>query len=87
MSDKAQKFVDTTNIPLEDSDAVAAADVVRNLCCEALVVHQQEIQLPDVANQELLETVGEKMTSLRRERTVRAEIEGGWVVHTFLLLP
>ena len=29
--------------PLENSDAVAAADVVRNLGRVALVVHQQEI--------------------------------------------
>ena len=50
--------------PLENSDAVAAADVVRNLGRVALVVHQQEIQLPDVVDQELLETVGEKVTGL-----------------------
>ena len=51
-------------IPLENGDAVAAADVVRDLCRESLVVHQQEIQLPDVADQELLETVWQNVASL-----------------------
>ena len=52
--------------PLEDGDAVAAADVVGNLGGEALVVHQQEVQLPYVADQELLQTIGEKVASLEK---------------------
>ena len=35
-----------------------------NLRSESLVVHQQKIQLPDVADQELLEAVGKKVTGL-----------------------
>lgn len=38
-------------VPLEEGDAVAAADVVGDLSSEALVVHQQEVQLPYVADQ------------------------------------
>ena len=51
-------------IPLKNGDTVAAADVVRDLRRESLVVHQQEIQLPDVADQELLEAVGEEVAGL-----------------------
>lgn len=50
--------------PLENGDAVAAANVVRNLRSKGLIVHEQEIELPDVANQELLEAVGEEVTGL-----------------------
>lgn len=34
--------------PLKDARAVAAADVVRNLGRVALVVHQEELEFPDV---------------------------------------
>ena len=51
--------------PLENRDTVAAADVVCDLSSEALVVHKQKIQLPDVADQELLEAVGQEVTGLR----------------------
>ena len=50
--------------PLQDRDTVTAADVVRNLGCKALVVHQEKVNFPCVADQELLEAVGEKMAGL-----------------------
>ena len=50
--------------PFKDGDAVTRADVVCDLRRESLVVHQQEIQLPDVADQELLEAVGQEVTGL-----------------------
>ena len=53
--------------PLENGDAVTAADVVCNFSSEALVVHKEKIQFPDVANQELLETVGEEVASLSKD--------------------
>ena len=52
------------HIPLKDLDTVAAADVVGDLSSEALVVHKQKIQLPDVADQELLEAIGEEVAGL-----------------------
>ena len=55
------------DVPLQDDDAVTAADVVGNLSGEAFVVEEEEIELPDVADQELLEAVGEKMTGLSRD--------------------
>ena len=51
-------------IPLENGDAVAAADVVCDLSSVALVVHQEELKFPDVGNEELFETIGEKVTCL-----------------------
>lgn len=51
-------------VPLEEGNAVAAADVVGDLSSEALVVHQQEIQLPYVTDQELLQATGEEVASL-----------------------
>ena len=33
---------------------------------EALVVHEEEVELPDVADKELLETVGEEVAGLCR---------------------
>ena len=53
--------------PLQDRYPVAAAHVVCNLRRKALVVHEQEVDLPDVANQEFFEAVGEKMASLTNE--------------------
>ena len=37
---------------------------MRNLRREALVVHQQELNFPDVADKELFEAVGEDVASL-----------------------
>ena len=45
-------------------DTVAAADVVCNFGSEAFVVHQEKVNFPGVADQELLEAVGKKVTGL-----------------------
>ena len=42
------------DLPLEDGDAVAAADVVGNLGSEALVVHEKELNLGGVVDEESL---------------------------------
>lgn len=52
------------NVPLQDECPVAAADVVCNLRREAFVVHQEEVDFPHVADKELLQAVGKKMTGL-----------------------
>ena len=52
------------HIPLKDLDTVAAADVVCNFGSEAFVVHQEKVNFPGVADQELLEAVGKKVTGL-----------------------
>ena len=51
-------------VPLENDDTVAAADVVCNFGSEAFVVHQEKVNFPGVADQELLEAVGKKVTGL-----------------------
>jgi hypothetical protein len=37
---------------------------MRNLGGEGLVVHQQEVQLVNIMNEELFQSVGQKMTCL-----------------------
>lgn len=54
------------NIPLKDCCAVTAADVVRNLCREAFVVHQEQVNFPHVADEELLQAVRKKMPGLKK---------------------
>ena len=56
------------NVPLEDQDAVAAADVVRNFGREAFVVHEEKLNFPDVADQQLLQAIGEEVTGLIANR-------------------
>ena len=79
-------MVNTTNAPLENDDAVAGADVVCDLRGKGFVVHEEKVNLLDVLDDELLESVGEKMAGLKQQ--VR------YVVHrpsvhnlTLLLLP
>ena len=50
--------------PLENCNPVLAAHAMRNLRREALVVHQQELELTNVVHQELLQSVGQKVASL-----------------------
>ena len=52
------------HIPLKNLDTVAAADVVCNFGSEAFVVHQEKVNFPGVADQELLEAVGEEVAGL-----------------------
>ena len=59
------------HIPLKNLDTVAAADVVRNLRREALVVHQEKVNFPHVADKELLQAVREEVTGLRKRRVVK----------------
>ena len=67
-------------------DTVAAADVVCDLSREAFVVHEEEIEFPNVADQELLQTVGQEMPRLRKnyEKDMHGYVDGRY---TFLLLP
>ena len=51
-------------LPLKDECPVAAAHVVCNLRREGFVVHQEKVNFPDVADQELLQAIREKVTSL-----------------------
>ena len=51
-------------LPLKDECPVAAAHVVCNLRREGFVVHQEKVNFPDVADQELLEAIREEMTGL-----------------------
>jgi hypothetical protein len=51
-------------LPLKNGNAVLAADTMRNLRREALVVHQQELELANVVDNELLEPIGKKVASL-----------------------
>lgn len=60
-------------IPLEDGGAVSAADVVCDLSSEGLVVHQEDIEFPDVVDEELLETVREEVAGLKEERLILGE--------------
>ena len=66
---------ETGDEPLKDSDTVAATDVVCDLRSESLVVHQQKIQLPDVADQELFKAVGEEVTGLSYEVSQRLQFQ------------
>lgn len=46
-----------SNAPLKNDNAVTGRNVVRDLRSEALVVHQEELNLLDVVDDELLESV------------------------------
>lgn len=72
--------------PLEDKNPVAAADIMGDLCCKAFVVHEEKVDFPYVADQELLEAAGQQMAGLghNHEYTSRRSNTYG---HTFLLLP
>ena len=50
--------------PLENKDTVAAADIVGNLCRKAFVVHEEEVEFPDIADEELLEAIRKEMSCL-----------------------
>ena len=54
------------DVPFEDGGAVSAAHVVGDLGGEGLVVHQQKVELPNVADEELLEAVREEVAGLYR---------------------
>ena len=51
--------------PFKNGDTVSAADVVGNVGSIALVVHQKDVNIPDVANKELFEAIRKKVASLR----------------------
>jgi hypothetical protein len=50
--------------PFKDRGAVKAADAVRDLGRVGFVVHQQELELANVVNQELFVPIGQEMASL-----------------------
>lgn len=55
------------HIPLKDGSAVAAADVVCDLRREAFVMHKKKVEFPDVADQELLQAIGQKVSRLHQD--------------------
>ena len=57
-----------SHAPLKDGSAVAAADVVCDLSREAFVVHEEKLNFPDVADQQLLQAIGEEVTGLIANR-------------------
>jgi hypothetical protein len=50
--------------PFQNRDAIPTAHTVSNLGSKAFVMHEKKIDLPHIINQELLETIGEEVTSL-----------------------
>ena len=73
------------HIPLKDLDTVAAADVVCNFGSEAFVVHQEKVNFPGVADQELLEAIREEMTGLSKTG-VRSYVREGLCAVKYLLV-
>lgn len=67
------------HIPLKDSNAVTAADVVCNLGREAFVVHQEKLEFPNVADQQLLQAIRQKMSRLNQNHKLYAC--SGTVIH------
>jgi hypothetical protein len=55
-------FVDT---PFQDDSPVSAAHVVSDLSGVFAIVHQQKVDLPDVVDKELLQTIGKKVSCLQ----------------------
>ena len=60
------KCIDGKYSPVENDGTVSAADVVGDLCREAFVVHEENVDFSDIVHEELLKTVGKKVTSLMR---------------------
>ena len=54
------------HIPLKDLDTVAAADVVCDLRRVAFVVHEEKVNFPNIADQELLQAIGKKVAGLEK---------------------
>lgn len=54
-------------IPLQNNEAVAAADVVGNLGRVVFVVHEEKVNFPHVVDQKLLQTTREQMTGLKAQ--------------------
>lgn len=50
--------------PFQNNSPVAAAHVVSDLGSVFAIVHQQQVDLPDVVDQELLQTIGKKVPCL-----------------------
>ena len=55
-------FADT---PFQDDSSVAAAHIVSDLGSILAIVHQQQVNLSDIVNQEFLQPVREKVPCLR----------------------
>jgi hypothetical protein len=73
-------------IPLQDRRTVAAADVVGDFGGKGFVVHEEKVNLSDVVDQELLETVGHNVLGLEKTQ-IRGKRDMTGSIHTFLLLP
>jgi hypothetical protein len=57
-------FADT---PFQDDSSVAAAHVMSDLGGVLAIVHQQQVDLPDVVDQELLQAAGKEVSCLHLE--------------------
>ena len=55
-------FVDA---PFQDNSSVAAAHIMSDLCSVLAIVHQQQVDLSDVVDQEFLQTIGKEVPCLR----------------------
>lgn len=51
-------------VPLKNCCAIAATDIMRDLRGETFVVHQKKVDFSYVADEKLLQAVGEKMSGL-----------------------
>jgi len=49
---------------LKDVDSLFARDSMCNLCCVRLVVHEQQVELVDVVDEEFAKTVGHHVSGL-----------------------
>ena len=63
-------------IPLKNECPVAAADVVCDLGREAFVVHEEKVNFPDVAEQELLQAIRKKVAGLESCQLSLRESQG-----------
>ena len=63
-------------LPLEYYSPVSAGDIVGYLRCKRLVVHQQQVDLPDIGNEQLLESVWQQVSCLEYRVSARRQTKG-----------
>jgi len=66
-------IVDT---PFQDDGPIAAAHIVGDLRSVLAIVHQQQVNLPNVIDKELLQPAGEKVSCLR----LGVRFISGWIL-------
>jgi len=58
------EVVDDRTIPFKDHRSVAAANIVCDLCRIRFIVHEENLKLAEIADEELFKTIREEMTRL-----------------------